>query len=150
MNIEKIAIIDPSTGRPVSLEEWKKVEDPKIAEWILVETDELRPFLVGKDLLDGGKVMTWHEAVASGAAPTRAQALALYDARFAGLDEAIALLAGTPPREITWTRDEDKDPDYATTAWVVDMHYGLVDDNPKTYGFRVRPVSAFNPSDFEL
>lgn len=150
MNIEKIAIIDPSTGRPVSLEEWKKVEDPKIAEWILVETDELRPFLVGKDLLDGGKVMTWHEAVASGAAPTRAQALALYDARFAGLDEAIALLAGTTPWEITWTRDEDKDPDYATHAWLVLMHYGYVDYIAKTRGYRVRPVSAFNPSDFEL
>ena len=147
MNIERIAIIDPSTGRPVSLEEWKKVEDPKIAEWILVETDELRPFLVGKDLLDGGKVMTWHEAVASGAAPTRAQALALYDARFAGLDEAIALLAGTPLQEITWTRDEDKDPDCATPAWNVRMNTGNVNYNAKTYGYRVRPVSAFNPSD---
>ncbi len=150
MNIEKIAIIDPSTGRPVSLEEWKKVEDPKIAEWILVETDELRPFLVGKDLLDGGKVMTWHEAVASGAAPTRAQALALYDARFAGLDEAIALLAGTTPWEITWTRDEDKDPDYASSAWYVYMNSGHVYYSTKTNVYRVRPLSAFNPSDFEL
>ena len=150
MNIERIAIIDPSTGRPVSLEEWKKVEDPKIAEWILVETDELRPFLVGKNLLDGGKTMTWQEAVASGAAPTRAQALALYDARFAGLDEAIALLAGTLPLEITWTRDEDKDPDYATYAWLVSLLTGFVITTSKTDGFRVRPVSAFNPSDFEL
>lgn len=150
MNIERIAIIDPSTGRPVSLEEWKKVEDPKIAEWILVETDELRPFLVGKDLLDGGKVMTWHEAVGSGAAPTRAQALALYDARFAGLDEAIALLAGTPLQEITWTWDEDKDPDFATDAWYVNMYYGTVNSYSRTNGYRVRPVSAFNPSDFEL
>lgn len=147
MNIEKIAIIDSSTGRPVSLEEWKKVEDPEIAEWILVETDELRPFLVGKDLLDGGKVMTWHEAVASGAAPTRAQALALYDARFAGLDEAIALLAGTPLQEITWTRDEDKDPDCASNAWYVTMYAGYVNYYAKSYGNRVRPVSAFNPSD---
>lgn len=86
-------------------------------------------------------------AIASGAAPTRAQALALYDARFAGLDEAIALLAGTPLQEVTWTRDEDKDPDYATNAWSVNMPNGNVYNGPKTYGSRVRPVSAFNPSD---
>jgi len=147
MNIERIAIIDPSTGRPVSLEEWKKVENPKVAEWILVETDELRPILVGKDLLDGGKLMSWEEAVATGKAPSRAQALAVYDARFAGLDEAVALLGGTPLIEITWTRDEDKDPDYAAAAWLVGMYTGSVNNNTTSYGFRVRPVSAFNSSE---
>lgn len=147
MNVLNIAIINPETGRPVSLEEWKKVENPKTASWILVETDELQPFLVGKDLLNGGERMTWDEAVATGKAPTRAQALALYDARFAGLDEAITLLGGTPMEELSWTRDEDKDPDCAAYAWRVRLNIGNVNSDTKTYGLRVRPVSAFNSSD---
>lgn len=144
MKIERIAIIDPATGRPVSLEDWKKVENPTSAEKVLIETDELAPFCVSKTRIEERK--TWQEAVEAGA-PTRAQALAIYDARHAGLDEALKLIGGDEAAEATWTCDEDKDPKYATAAWYVDLLYGLVYRNTKTYGFRVRPVSAFNPSD---
>lgn len=147
MNIERIAIIDPSTGRPVSLEDWKKVENPTSAEKVLIETDELAPFCVSKTRIEERK--TWQEAVEAGA-PTRAQALAIYDARFAGLDEALKLIGGDEAVEATWTCDEDKDPNYATYAWLVHLYYGDVYYSSKTRGLRVRPVSAFNPSDFEL
>lgn len=133
MNIERIAIIDPSTGRPVSLEEWKKVENPTSAEKVLIETDELAPFCVSKTRIEGRK--TWQEAVEAGA-PTRAQALAIYDARFAGLDEALKLIGSDEAVEVTWTCDEDKDPNYATAAWIVHLTYGYVSTNTKTYGLQ--------------
>lgn len=147
MKIKNITIIDPATGRPVSLEGWKKVENPTSAEKVLIETDELAPFCVSKKRIEERK--TWPEAVEAGA-PTRAQALAIYDARHAGLDEALKLIGGDEAVEITWTCEEDKDPNYATHAWSVSLNTGYVNDSTKTYGFRVRPVSAFNPSDFEL
>lgn len=147
MKIKNISIIDPATGRPASLEDWKKVENPTSAEKVLIETDELAPFCVSKTRIEERK--TWPEAVEAGA-PTRAQALAIYDARHAGLDEALKLIGGDEAVEITWTCDEDKDPNYATYAWRVYLTSGGVHTFTKTYGFRVRPVSAFNPSDFEL
>jgi len=147
MKIKNISIIDPATGRPVSLEDWKKVENPTIAEKVLIETDELAPFCVSKKRIEERK--TWPEAVEAGA-PTRAQALAIYDARPAGLDEALKLIGGDEAVEVTWTCDEDKDPNYAANAWYVNLYSGYVYYNTKTYGRRVRPVSAFNPSDFEL
>ena len=148
MNIERIAIIDPATGRPVSIEDWKNVENPAIAEKVLIETDELAPFCVSKKRIEERK--TWPEAVEAGA-PTRAQALAIYDARHAGLDEALKLIGGDEAVEITWTCEEDKEPDYATTAWYVRLNHGYVDYNPRTYGYRVRPVSAFDdPSSLQL
>lgn len=147
MKIKNISIIDPATGRPVSLEDWKKVENPTSAEKVLIETDELAPFCVSKTRIEERK--TWPEAVEAGA-PTRAQALAIYDARHAGLDEALKLIGGDEAVEVTWTCDEDKAPGYATYAWLVNLYYGLVNYTSKTYGRRVRPVSAFNPSDFEL
>ena len=53
MQILSIQIIDPDTKAPVSLEDWKKESDPTRAEWILIETDELKPFLLHKKLADG-------------------------------------------------------------------------------------------------
>jgi hypothetical protein len=147
MKIKNISIIDPATGRPVSLEDWKKVENPTSAEKVLIETDELAPFCVSKTRIEERK--TWPEAVEAGA-PTRAQALAIYNARHAGLGEALKLIGGDEAVEITWTCDEDKDPNYATHAWTVYLDDGYVNANTKTRGIRVRPVSAFNPSDFEL
>lgn len=147
MKIKNISIIDPATGRPVSLEDWKKVENPTSAEKVLIETDELAPFCVSKTRIEERK--TWPEAVEAGA-PTRAQAIAIYDARPAGLDEALKLIGGDEAVEVTWTCDEDKDPNYATSAWSVSLNLGSVYYRAKTDGLRVRPVSAFNPSDFEL
>ena len=147
MKIKNISIIDPATGRPVSLEDWKKVENPTSAEKVLIETDELAPFCVSKTRIEERK--TWPEAVEAGA-PTRAQALAIYDARHAGLDKALKLIGGDEAVEVTWTSDEDKDPNYATRAWYVALYRGYVLSDTKTHGIRVRPVSAFNPSDFEL
>lgn len=144
MKIERIAIIDPATDRPVSLEDWKKVENPTSAEKVLIETDELAPFCVSKTRIEERK--TWQEAVEAGA-PTRAQALAIYDARFAGLDEALKLIGGDEAVEVTWTCDEDRDSNYAAYAWGVSLYLGLVDYDAMAAGFRVRPVSAFNPSD---
>lgn len=147
MKIKNISIIDPATGRPASLEDWKKVENPTSAEKVLIETDELAPFCVSKTRIEERK--TWPEAVEAGA-PTRAQALAIYDARHAGLDDALKLVGGDEAVEITWTCDEDKDPNYATDAWYVHLYIGYVNYRTRTNGYRVRPVSAFNPSDFEL
>ena len=145
MKIISIKIINPDTKAPVSLEDWKKESDPTRAEWLLIETDELKPFLLHKKLAEGGRSFTFNEALKKGNKLTRAQGLALYEARYtADINTILELVDGDPIRGWVWTCEEDSDPDFnATNAWRVTLSYGFVDGNPKTSGYQVRLVSAF-------
>lgn len=142
MKILRISIINPVSGQPVPLREWMDLPFPDAAEQVLIETDELAPFCVAKKRSE--EKLTWEQAAAAGA-PTRAQALAIYDARHAGLNEALKLIGGDLTVEITWTCDEDKNPNYATGAWPVNLLTGYVYRSTKTFGYRVRPVAAYVP-----
>lgn len=145
MKIIDIKIINPDTKAPVSLEDWKKESDPTRAEWILIETDELKPFLLHKKLADGGRSFTFDEALKAGNTLTRAQGLALHNAKYNGLREVLELIGGDPIRGWVWTCEADDDPQYsATYAWRVYLYNGYVNNYPKTGGFQVRLVSAFN------
>lgn len=146
MKILDIKIINPDTKAPVSLEDWKKESDPTRAEWILIETDELKPFLLHKKLADGGRSFTFDEALKAGNTLTRAQGLALYEARYtANINDILDLIGGAHIRGWVWTCEEDSDPQCSGTyAWYVNLGGGLVNYNAKTLGYQVRLVSAFN------
>ena len=146
MKILDIKIINPDTKAPVSLEDWKKESDPTRAEWILIETDELKPFLLYKKLADGGRSFTFDEALKAGNTLTRAQGLALYEAKYAAnINDILDLIGGDRIRGWIWTCEEDSDPQYsAAYAWRVGLYYGLVSSYAKTLGYQVRLVSAFN------
>ena len=146
MQILSIQIIDPDTKAPVSLEDWKKESDPTRAEWILIETDELKPFLLHKKLADGGRSFTFDEALKADNILTRAQGLALYEARYAAnINDILDLIGGDRLRGWIWTCEDDSDPQFsAPYAWGVALDDGYVDDYAKANGCQIRLVSALN------
>ena len=143
MQILSIQIIDPDTKAPVSLEDWKKESDPTRAEWILIETDELKPFLLHKKLADSGRSFTFDEALKAGNILTRAQGLALYEARYAAnINDILDLIGGDRICGWVWTCEEDSVRQCnATSAWLVHLSYGGVANPTKTTGFQVRLVA---------
>lgn len=142
MKIKTIKIINPDTKEPVSVEEWSKQQDPTRAEWVLIETDELRPFCLNKRLAGNGREYTFAEALEAGNRLTRAQALAIYDARYHGLVEAMKLIGGDDPCEWVWTCEADADPQYsASHAWFVRLNNGYVYLNAKSYSYQVRLIA---------
>lgn len=144
MKILNIAIINPDTKAPVSLEEWKKDANPTRAEWVLIETDELKPFCLAKKKENGGKDVDFNTALKLGNTMTRAQGLAIYDAKYSGLDEAMELIGGDYVSGWTWTCEADADPQYyASDGWLVNLSNGYVNYYTKSYGLQVRLVSAF-------
>lgn len=140
-----IKIINPDTNTLVSVEDWRKEADPTRAEWIVITTDELKPFKLHKKLAADGKDLSFKDALEAGNTLTRAQGLALYNAKYNGLREALELIGGDPIRGWVWTCEADDDPQYAAAyAWYVGLGSGNVHDLTKTLGSQVRLVSAFN------
>ena len=145
MKIIDIKIINPDTNALVSVEDWRKEADPTRAEWIVITTDELKPFKLHKKLAADGKALFFKDALEAGNTLTRAQGLALYNAKYNGLREALELIGGDPIRGWVWTCEADDDPQYnAASAWIVYLNDGGVDYTTKTRGLQVRLVSAFN------
>ena len=145
MKIIDIKIINPDTNALVSVEDWRKEADPTRAEWIVITTDELKPFKLHKKLAADGKALFFKDALEAGNTLTRAQGLALYNAKYNGLREALELIGGDPIRGWVWTCEADDDPQYnASYAWTVYLYSGSVANGTKTYGYQVRLVSAFN------
>lgn len=144
MKTLSIQIINPDTNALVSVEDWKKEADPTRAEWIVITTDELKPFKLHKKLAADGKTLSFKDALEAGNTLTRAQGLALYNAKYNGLREALELIGGDPIRGWAWTCEADDDPQYnATYAWLVYLNGGFVYNPTKSGGFQVRLVSAF-------
>ena len=144
MKIIDIKIINPDTNALVSVEDWRKEADPTRAEWIVITTDELKPFKLHKKLAADGKALFFKDALEAGNTLTRAQGLVLYNAKYNGLREALELIGGDPIRGWVWTCEADDDPQYNDTyAWYVYLGGGYVDDYTKTSGYQVRLVSAF-------
>lgn len=144
MKTLSIQIINPDTNALVSVEDWRKEADPTRAEWIVITTDELKPFKLHKKLAADGKALSFKDALEAGNTLTRAQGLALYNAKYNGLREALEMIGGDPIRGWVWTCEADDDPRCnAAYAWSVYLGGGGVGDDAKTIGFQVRLVSAF-------
>ena len=130
----EIYIVNPDTGKLVTIDDWRKEEDPTRAELIAIKREGLKTLLLAKDFVDGDKRFTFADAQKAAAqfvleddpfgdklafrCPTRKECIDIYDARFSGLDDARALLGGQSLKALFWTCDKDSDPEYtATTAW---------------------------------
>lgn len=164
-----IFIVNPANGEFVPLADWRNTENPTSAEFVAIVRKDNCGLILAKDpvKVDGKINFDWNKAVELAKAfkpttaianlavegfrlPDRREALDIYDARFQGLDDALALIGGTPLNEgdarWMWTEDEDPDPEYNSYyAFFFNGNGGYV-LNSGTYGtLTVRPVSAFLP-----
>lgn len=149
MKILDIQIIHPETGKPVSVEDWKKESDPTHAEWVLITTDELKPFKLHKNLAENGREFDFNEAIKAGNKLTRAQGIALYEAKnTAALNDILVLIGGDKIGRCVWTCEADTyNAQYnAAAAWNVNLSGGYVYNDTKSDGIQVCLVSAFEIS----
>ncbi len=102
MKIVKISIISPDTDKPVSVEEWKNDPDPSRAKWVLIETDELKPFRLYKHSAQSAPVCPPED----GEFPSLAQAFAVAVAMHNGLTGVVDLIGGNISAELIWTKED--------------------------------------------
>lgn len=152
---QKSYVVNPTDGSLVSVEDWKKTENPASATLVaLVDEQTGRGLFIAKSLLE--KEYTFDEAQAAAAGysdtvggafrcPTRREALDIYDNRFTGLDEAIEAVGGTPIRgSWCWTCDADPNPEYySSSAFFFYGYGGYVGNDSKSSPYSVRPVATF-------
>lgn len=152
-----IAIVNPDNGEIVPVDEWRKEQNPTRASVVCLNIGGRVWLAIAKCNADGGKEHNFDEAndIAAHVAfdgcdgatfrlPTRHECVDIYDARFAGLDDALSLIGGDPLTRWFWTCESDTDPEYnATIAFVFYGNYGNLRNLYKYYSYTVRPVSAF-------
>lgn len=149
----KTYIVNPDNNKLVSIEDWRKEEDPTRAQLLAVETDDDHLLVMSKSFLPGE--FTFEEAQEAAAAfrpmegitfrcPTRKECIDLYDARFkGGLDEAVKLTGGEfgKPGRWFWTCERDADPNYAYYGWSFTGTYGYLNANGVAYAYRCQAVT---------
>lgn len=153
-----IAIVNPDNGEIVPVDEWRKEQNPTRASVVCLNIGGRVWLAIAKCNADGGKDHNFDEAndIASkvtfdgcdGATfrlPTRHECVDIYDARFAGLDDALSLIGGDPLTRWFWTCESDTDPEYnATVAFLFAGNSGhLYHYYTEANSHAVRPVSAF-------
>lgn len=152
-----IAIVNPDNGEIVPVDEWRKEQNPTRASVVCLNIGGKVWLAIAKCNADGGKGHNFDEAndIASKATfdgcdgatfrlPTRHECIDIYDARFAGLDDAVSLIGGDPLTSWFWTRESDPDPEcIAPNAFVFNGNSGELNNDNKYYSGTVRPVSAF-------
>ena len=163
----KTYIINPDNFQPITIEDWKKEENPIRAELLLIEREGLPGILMSKSYImkDGAvKRFTFEEAQKACAdfhphgadgltfrAPTRKEHVDMYDARFlADLDEAIKLTGGNFATGIGahWTSERDTDPRYsAYYAWFAYGNVGCFLYDVLCYTYLALPVVLYSANE---
>lgn len=148
-----IGIVNPDTSDIVSVEEWKQDANPQRAEFVAVFDEALQfGLIVSKNPSESEMKFDEAQQYAAGLmfrgkpcrCPSRSECVFLYDARFAGMDEALELIGGKRFTEWTWTCEQDTDPECTQRyAFVFNGYYGYLDNYTKYTSGTVRPVSAF-------
>lgn len=152
-----IAIVNPDNGEIVPVDEWRKEQNPTRASVVCLNIGGKVWLAIAKCNADGDKGHNFDEAnnIASKATfdgcdgatfrlPTRYECTDIYDARFAGLDDAVSLIGGDPLTSWFWTCESDPDPEcIATYAFLFTGDNGEFGNFDKYYPYIVRPVSAF-------
>lgn len=151
-----IAIINPDNGEIVSVDEWRKEQNPTRASVVCLNIGGRVWLAIAKCDVEGGKY-SFKRAndIASkvtfdgcnGAAfrlPTRHECIDIYAARFAGLDDALSLIGGDPLTRWFWTGDLDTDPEFDDDfAFAFYGYFGTFEFTNTYSAYAVRPVSAF-------
>ena len=149
----KIFIENPADKTLVSVEDWKKVENPQSAQVVIIQTSETAGIKIHKKELAGRyEFKEAQEAVTavldfddtSFRCPTRRECLDIYDARFQGLDEALEVIGGDKLDDhYIWTCESDTDPECSSyTAFIFSGRNGLLLGDSKYSSYSVRPVTA--------
>lgn len=142
----QVFVVNPANGEMVSPAEWLKSENPKSAEWLVVENvDYGFKFKIHKNVFGEHD---WNAAVeaaksAGGRLPNRFEMITLSDAIYtADLNKAIETIEGEELSNWCWTGEEENDPRYSSrTACISAPRVGYVNTNPKTTVYQVRVVS---------
>lgn len=155
----QIYIINPDTNKPVSIEDWRKEDDPTRAQLLAIETEDGRLLIMSKSYLPGE--YTFEEAQKACAsfhpldgipfrAPSRRECIDIYDARFQGLDEAIELTGGDYAKRgrYHWTGDRDTDPNYDNIAWYSTGGIGYIGNYFMCNSGLALPVAAIAGSEW--
>ena len=163
----KTYIINPDNFQPVTIEDWRKDENPTRAELLLIQRDDLPGILMSKSyIMEDGKVKRFtfegaqkacadfHPKGADGLsfrAPTRKEHVDMYDARFlADLDEAINLTGGNFATGVGahWTSERDTDPRCSTSnAWYASGYYGYFRNYGMCNAFLALPVVLYSANE---
>lgn len=149
----KIFIENPADKTLVSVEDWKKVENPQSAQVVIIQTSETAGIKIHKKELAGRyEFKEAQEAVTavldfddtSFRCPTRRECLDIYDARFQGLDEALEVIGGDKLDDhYIWTCESDTAPEYSSSnAFVFSGRSGSLSSGNKYTSHSVRPVTA--------
>ena len=141
----QVTVISPATGEENILE---NIGNPQDVEWIVIENTKYNfKFKLHKKSLG---VLTYRQAVGEtaklgGRPGTRFELITLYNAIMTrGLNDILESIGGDQLKGFHWTEESDEDPQYdAAGAWRVDLTTGYVNLSNKSYGGRVRLVSAF-------
>lgn len=145
-----VQIIDPATGRPVSVKEWEKVADPTTAEAVLITNEFGQQFLLLKS--EDQKCFTFGQAnemaaALGGTTGTRKQWIDVYEAiHTAGLNDALKLIGGNHIRGAWyWTCEKDSDQSNANCAWIFNGNSGyLTYYGSRIFTFAARVFRAFH------
>ena len=149
----KIFIENPADKTLVSVDDWKKVENPQSAQVVIIQTSETAGIKIHKKELAGRyDFREAQEAVTavldfddtSFRCPTRCECLDIYDARFQGLDEALEVIGGDKLDDhYIWTCESDTDPECSSNfAFIFNGSYGGLNCYSKYRSYSVRPVTA--------
>ena len=164
-----VFIVNPANGEFVTVADWRNTENPTSAEFVAIVREDKSGIIIAKApvKVDGEINFKWEKAIELAKAfkastnlgdnvgpegfrlMDRREALDIYDARFQELDDALALIGGTPVHtgdaRWMWTEDEDPDPDPkydSNIAFLFNGNSGYVYANYKSNTSTVRPVSV--------
>lgn len=149
----KIYIENPADQTLVAVDDWKKVENPQSAQFVIIMTSETTGIRIHKNQLAGRFNFNEAQEAAVGLkdsdgqgfrCPTRRECLDIYDARFQGLDEALELIGGDRlDNNCIWTCEEDPEPEYSSNnAFFFDGNNGELYCYNKCISLSVRLVTA--------
>ncbi len=158
----EVKIISPIDGTFVSIDEWKKAENPESAELVAVPLENGDTLIIRKaptidlyEFKEAQAIANQYKPEKSQytgfRCPTRKECIDLYDARFKSrLDEALALVGGHLDVDF-WTCETDADPRYgASGAWCFYGSIGYLHVNVFCSSLRALPVLLLKTSDASL
>lgn len=160
----KVYIVNPSTHKLTTVEEWAKEKDPKAARLVAIAYENGNVLYISKNKAE--KDMEWPEAMKYAEAfttpeinipfraPSRREALDMTDAKDLGIMEALDLIGGNAlSPDWYWTNERishwlaaryDAD-----LAWSYYGGGGYIDDDLFYFAFAVVPVALYTPSVYE-
>lgn len=146
-------IINPDTKQPVTIDEWRKDQNPTRANLVLLDLDGYK-LLMAKNHSE--KEYNWQDANKYAAEfsadgfsgfrlRTRKENIDIYDCRFIGqLDEALKLIEGNANRGRSWGCERDTDPAYSDKgAWVFIGNLGFAFNYYFYISFLAVPVALY-------